>query len=105
MRPLYLSLCAFGPYAGKEELNLEKFGQSGLVLVAGDTGAGKTTIFDAVCYALFGKLSGRVRGVETVRSDYAAPGDETYVELTTVVKRIASAAPPNICVPKCGARA
>lgn len=82
MRPLYLSLCAFGPYAGKEELNLEKFGQSGLVLVAGDTGAGKTTIFDAVCYALFGKLSGRVRGVETVRSDYAAPGDETYVELT-----------------------
>lgn len=82
MRPLYLSLCAFGPYAGREELNLEQFGQSGLVLVAGDTGAGKTTIFDAVCYALFGKLSGRVRGVETVRSDYAAPGDETYVELT-----------------------
>ncbi|WP_367925747.1 AAA family ATPase [uncultured Ruthenibacterium sp.] len=82
MRPMFLSLCAFGPYAAKEELNLEKFGQSGLVLVAGDTGAGKTTIFDAVCYALFGKLSGRVRGVETVRSDYAAPSDETYVELT-----------------------
>ena len=81
MRPMRLSLCAFGPYAGKEELDLEKFGHSGLVLVAGDTGAGKTTLFDAVCYALFGKLSGRVRGVETVRSDYAAPGDETYVEL------------------------
>lgn len=81
MRPLMLRLCAFGPYAGQQELPLEQLGRRGLFLVCGDTGAGKTTLFDAICYALFGRLSGQVRGVDTVRSDFAPADVQTFVEL------------------------
>ncbi len=81
MRPLILRLCAFGPYAGEQELRLQDLGQRGLFLVCGDTGAGKTTLFDAICYALFGRLSGQIRGVDTVRSDFAPADVQTYVEL------------------------
>ena len=81
MRPLELKLAAFGPYAGEEYLDFTRLGKRGIFLVTGDTGAGKTTLFDAISYALFGQLSGGVRGLETVRSDFAGPELETFVQL------------------------
>ena len=59
MKPIKLIISAFGPYAGvTPEINFEKFEERGLFLIAGDTGSGKTTIFDAICFALYGTTSG-----------------------------------------------
>src|SRR5690554_6105066 len=71
---------AFGPYSGVTEVNFEKFGTSGLFLISGDTGAGKTTIFDAISYALFDKTSGESRGINSIRSDFADEDTLTEVE-------------------------
>ncbi len=84
MRPTKLIISAFGSYSGKTVLELDKLGTKGLYLITGDTGAGKTTIFDAISFALYGDASGTDRNSKMFRSKYADNETPTYVELTFV---------------------
>lgn len=82
MKPIRLTMSAFGPYAGCETIEFEQFYDNGVFLITGDTGAGKTTIFDAICFALYGEPSGSYRSIKYLQSQYADYDTECYVEFT-----------------------
>lgn len=86
MRPLELTLSAFGPYAGEETIDFTRLGTRGLYLITGDTGAGKTTIFDAIVFALYGEASGDARGAEMLRSQYATEDTPTFIRMKFVYR-------------------
>ncbi len=90
-----LVVCAFGPYNLQQTVNFEDFANEGIFLITGDTGSGKTTIFDAICFVLFGEASGQRKQAKTLKSDYSNPKKLCFVELsfevhgkTYVIKRI-----------------
>lgn len=81
MKPIRLVMSAFGPFGDCQVVDFEKLGVTGLFLISGDTGAGKTTIFDAITFALFGEASGAYRVSQSFCSGFAQKGQSTYVEL------------------------
>ncbi len=85
MKPVKLKISAFGPYADEmPEINFEPFEKKGLFLICGDTGAGKTTIFDAICFALYGETSGSFRDTKNLRSEYASPLAKSFVDFSFI---------------------
>lgn len=80
MRPIKLTMQAFGPFKDKITIPFENLGNNNIYLISGATGSGKTTIFDAICYALFNTSSGTLRGNQTLRSHFANEDTISYVE-------------------------
>ena len=79
---------AFGPYKDRVEIDFSHLGCDGVFLITGDTGSGKTTIFDAICFALYGEASGNKRENSGFRSDFASDNVDTFVELEFIHKDI-----------------
>ena len=88
MKPLSLTLCGWGPYKEKQKVDFETVCREGLFLITGPTGAGKTTIFDGITFALYGEVSGSIREKDSLRSDFAVPETPTYVELSFLHKGV-----------------
>ena len=86
MRPIKLTISAFGPYADKQVIDFEQLNGRNIFVISGKTGAGKTTIFDAISYALYGEASGESREVDSLRSHFADEDVETFVELEFELK-------------------
>ena len=86
MRPIKLTISAFGPYAKEQVISMDLLGDAGVYLITGDTGAGKTTIFDAITYALYGEASGEHRETTMFRSKYADKETTSFVELEFVLR-------------------
>lgn len=81
MKPIKLIMSAFGPYAEEmPAIEFSQFEEKGLFLISGDTGAGKTTIFDAICFALYGETSGKFRDTKNLRSEYAKESEKCFVD-------------------------
>ena len=94
MRPIELTLSAFGPYAGTTTLSFDALGTQRLFVITGPTGSGKTTIFEAILYALYGKLSKRGMDPASLRCDFLKPTDDTvtFVDLILAARPIRSIA-------------
>ena len=86
MRPIKLTMSAFGPYTERQQIDMDRLGERGLYLITGDTGSGKTTIFDAIVFALYGGTSGGLRDADMLRSKNAPPSIPTFVELEFINK-------------------
>ena len=82
MRPILLEMSMFGPYGAPVSVDFSQFGEGGIFLITGDTGAGKTTLFDGIVYALYGQVTNDRRNGVTMRSDFASPDERTFVRLT-----------------------
>lgn len=82
MIPLKLTMSAFGPFRQKQTLDFSRLGANRIFLITGKTGAGKTTIFDAISYALYGEPSGNLRSADQLKSDFSGPEERCYVEFT-----------------------
>lgn len=80
MKPSKLIISAFGPYANKVEIDFSVFEEKGLFLISGDTGSGKTTLFDAICFACYGKASSDRRDTKSLRSEYAKDSTDSFVD-------------------------
>ncbi|MGP5396131.1 AAA family ATPase [Arthrobacter rhombi] len=81
MRVHHLQIAAFGPFAARQDIDFDELSAAGLFLLNGETGAGKTSILDAICYALYAGLPGAREGTKSLRSDHAGPADEPEVVL------------------------
>src|SRR5690625_8013828 len=87
MKPLKLKLTAFGPYKDTEVINFKQLQDNNLFVISGNTGSGRTTIFDGICCALYGSASGQDRDNQTMlRSDFADDDTHTAVELIFSLK-------------------